>query len=313
LDLSHYEVRFTREAVPVWSNSVLLVDKVARPATSITVAAQTGTYLIKAVDKLDNKSVGAVGTTVAINASDTIGLNVIQTITENPNFLGTKTNTAVIDGNSLSLTLGQASGTYDFNSVVDLGATFTSYVESFIDIIQLNYALQFDSPVENFDIREGLFDGDPAAYDGSTAVVQIATTLDDPASPTATFTAFNNLSAGSYSARGYKFRAVLTTNNLDVAPKITNLQVKIDMPDVIQSAENIAFTGTKVVTFPSGFYSASTPAVSTSVTGLGGGDYIEITSKSNTGFTIHARNNSGHLMTTQTELDYVARGYGKET
>ena len=131
---------------------------------------------------------------------DTIGLNLIQTITENPNFLGTKTNTTVIDGNSLSLTLNQASGTYDFNSVVDLGATFTSYVESFIDIIQLNYALQFDSPVENFDVREGLFDGDPAAYDGSTAVVQIATTLDDPASPTATFTAFNNLSAGSYSA-----------------------------------------------------------------------------------------------------------------
>lgn len=313
LDLSHYEIRFTREAVPVWSNSVLLVDKVARPATSITVAAQTGTYLIKAVDKLDNKSVGAVGTTVAISASDTIGLNVIQTLTENPNFLGTKTNTTVIGGNSLSLTLGQASGTYDFNSVVDLGATFTSYVESFIDIIQLNYALQFDDPVENFDGREGLFDGDPAAYDGSTAVVQIATTLDDPTSPTATFTAFNNLSAGSYSARGYKFRALLTTNNLDVAPKVTNLQVKIDMQDVIQSAEDIAFTGTKVVTFPSAFYTVSNPAVSTSVTGLGSGDYIEITSKTNSGFTITAKDSSGNPLTTQTELDYVARGYGKET
>ena len=268
LDLSHYEVRFTREAVPVWSNSVLLVDKVARPATSITVAAH---------------------------------------------FLGTKTNTTVIGGNSLSLTLNQASGTYDFNSVVDLGATFTSYVESFIDIIQLNYALQFDSPVENFDVREGLFDGDPAAYDGSTAVVQVSTTLDDPASPTATFTAFNNLSAGSYSARGYKFRAVLTTNNLDVAPKVTNLQVKIDMPDVIQSAEDIAFTGTKVVTFPSAFYTVSNPAVSTSVTGLGSGDYIEITSKTNSGFTITAKDSSGNPLTTQTELDYVARGYGKET
>ena len=312
LDLSHYEIRFTRETVPVWSNSVLLVDKVARPATSITVAAQTGTYLIKAVDKLDNKSVGAVGTTVAINAADTIGLNLIETITENPNFLGTKTNTTVIDGNSLSLVSGQAEGTYDFNSVFDLGATYTSYVESFIDIIQLNYANLFDDPIENFDLREGLFDGDPAAYDGSTAVVQVATTLDDPTSPTAVFTAFNNLSAGSFLARGYKFRGVLTTNNLDVAPKVTRLQVKVDMPDVLQSGEDIAFTGTKVVTFPSGFYSTSTPAVSTSVTGLSGGDFIEITSKSNTGFTISAKNNSGNLLTTQTELDYVARGYGKE-
>ena len=312
LDLSHYEVRFTRETIPVWSNSVLLIDKVARPATSITVAAQTGTYLIKAVDKLDNKSVGAVGTTVAINAADTIGLNLIETITENPNFLGTKTNTTVIDGNSLSLVSGQAEGTYDFNSVFDLGATYTSYVESFIDIIQLNYANLFDDPIGNFDLREGLFDGDPAAYDGSTATVQVATTLDDPTSPTAVFTAFNNLSAGSFLARGYKFRGVLTTNNLDVAPKVTRLQVKVDMPDVLQSGEDIAFTGTKVVTFPSGFYSTSTPAVSTSVTGLSGGDFIEITSKSNTGFTISAKNNSGNLLTTQTELDYVARGYGKE-
>ena len=312
LDLSHYEVRFTRETIPVWSNSVLLIDKVARPATSITVAAQTGTYLIKAVDKLDNKSVGAVGTTVAITSADTIGLNLIQTITENPNFAGTKTNTTVIDGNSLSLVVGQAEGTYDFTSVYDLGATYTSYVESFIDIIQLNYANLFDDPIENFDLREGLFDGDPAAYDGSTATVQVATTLDDPTSATAVFTAFNNLSAGSFLARGYKFRGVLTTNNLDVAPKVTRLQVKVDMPDVLQSGEDIAFTGTKVVTFPSGFYSTSTPAVSTSVTGLSGGDFIEITSKSNTGFTISAKNNSGNLLTTQTELDYVARGYGKE-
>ena len=312
LDLSHYEVRFTRETIPVWSNSVLLIDKVARPATSITVAAQTGTYLIKAVDKLDNKSVGAVGTTVAINAADTIGLNLIETITENPNFLGTKTNTTVIDGNSLSLVSGQAEGTYDFNSVFDLGATYTSYVESFIDIIQLNYANLFDDPIENFDLREGLFDGDPAAYDGSTAVVQVATTLDDPTSPTAVFTAFNNLSAGSFLARGYKFRAVLCTNNLDVAPKITRLQVKIDMPDVLQSGEDITFTGTKVVTFPAGFYNTSTPAVSTSVTGLGSGDFIEITSKTHTGFTITAKDSSGTQLTTQTELDYVARGYGKE-
>ena len=312
LDLSHYEVRFTREAVPVWSNSVLLIDKVARPATSITVAAQTGTYLIKAVDKLDNKSVGAVGTTVAITSADTIGLNLIQTITENPNFAGTKTNTTVIDSNSLSLVVGQADGTYDFTSVYDLGATYTSYVESFIDIIQLNYANLFDDPIENFDLREGLFDGDPAAYDGSTATVQVATTLDDPTSATAVFTAFNNLSAGSFLARGYKFRAVLTTNNLDVAPKITRLQVKIDMPDVLQSGEDITFTGSKVVTFPAGFYNTSTPAVSTSVTGLGSGDFIEITSKTHTGFTITAKDSSGTQLTTQTELDYVARGYGKE-
>ena len=313
LDLSHYEIRFTREGTAVWSNSVLLVDKVARPATSVTVASQTGTYLIKAVDKLGNKSVNAIGTTVSINASDTIGLNLIQTITENPNFLGTKTNTTVIDNDSLTLTLNQTEGTYEFNNVLDLGATYNSYVESFIDIVQLNYAVEFDDPSENFDLREGLFDGDPAAYDGSTAVVQVATTLDDPTSATATFSAFNNLSAGSFLARGYKFRASLTTDNLDVAPKVTRLEVKVDMPDIIQSGDDIQFTGSAVITFPFAFYTSSNPAVSNSVTGLGSGDFIEITNKTNSGFTVTAKDSSGNQLTTQTELDYVARGYGKET
>ena len=171
----------------------------------------------------------------------------------------------------------------------------------------------FDDPTENFDIREGLFDGDPAAYDGSTAIVQVATTLDDPASPTATFTPFNNLSAGSFTARGYKFRAVLTTNNLDVAPKVTRLEVKIDMPDTLQSGEDISFTGSTSIVFPFAFYTTSAPAVGTSVTGLGTGDFIEITNKTNSGFTVTAKDSSGSQLTTQTEIDYVARGYGKET
>lgn len=313
LDLSHYEVRFTRDVPAVWSSSVLLIDKVARPATSVTVAAQTGTYLIKAVDKLGNKSVNAIGTTVSISASDTIGLRGLEDIIENPNFTGTKTNTAIIDGDSLTLSTGKSEGTYDFASILDLGATYTSYVESFIDIVQLNYALEFDDPTENFDDREGLFDGDLSAYDGSTAVIQVAITTDDPLSPTATFSGFNNLSAGSYLARGYKFRVVLTTNNLDVAPKLTRVEVKVDIPNVIQSSEDIAFTGTSNVLFGSAFHTTSTPSISTTVANLSSGDYTQVTNKSNTGFTITAFDSSNTQLTIQTELDYVARGFGKET
>jgi hypothetical protein len=40
-------------------NSVNLVTKVSRPATSFTVPARAGTYLIKAVDKLGNFSSNA--------------------------------------------------------------------------------------------------------------------------------------------------------------------------------------------------------------------------------------------------------------
>ena len=115
-----------------------------------------------------------------------------------------------------------------------------------------------------------------------------------------------------FSARGYKFRARLTTNNLDVAPKITNLQVKIDMPDIVQSDNDISFTGTQVISFPTGFYTTSVPAVSTTVTGLSSGDFIEVSGKTNKVFTITAKDSTNTILTTPTVLDYVARGFGKE-
>ena len=54
LDLAYYNLRFSEETdgTADWQNSVALVEKVSRPATSISVPARAGTYLLKAVDKL---------------------------------------------------------------------------------------------------------------------------------------------------------------------------------------------------------------------------------------------------------------------
>ena len=61
LDLAFYQIRFSdkTDGTGEWLNSVNLVTKVSRPATSITVPARAGTYLIKAVDKLGNFSSNA--------------------------------------------------------------------------------------------------------------------------------------------------------------------------------------------------------------------------------------------------------------
>jgi predicted phage tail protein len=50
LDLAYYQIRYsTLTSGADWQNSVSLVQKIARPATSVTVPARNGTYLIKAV------------------------------------------------------------------------------------------------------------------------------------------------------------------------------------------------------------------------------------------------------------------------
>ena len=58
LDLAYYQIRYSTltDGTGDWANSVSLVEKVSRPATSINVPARVGTYLIKAVDKLGNFS-----------------------------------------------------------------------------------------------------------------------------------------------------------------------------------------------------------------------------------------------------------------
>jgi predicted phage tail protein len=86
LDLAYYQLRFSEETdgSADWQNSVNLVSKVSRPATSISVPARAGTYLIKAVDKLGNFSSNA--TAIISNVTDTINHNAVATQSEHPDF-----------------------------------------------------------------------------------------------------------------------------------------------------------------------------------------------------------------------------------
>jgi len=67
--------------------------KLSRPGTSIVVPAKTGTYLIKAVDKLGNVSVNA---TQIVTQITTIGdFTDLITDNQNPNFSGTTSDTVI--------------------------------------------------------------------------------------------------------------------------------------------------------------------------------------------------------------------------
>src|SRR6056300_767137 len=97
LDLAYYNLRFSEETdgTADWQDSVALVEKVSRPATSISVPARAGTYLIKAVDKLGNFSSNA--TAIISNVTTVTNFNNITTVSEHPDFDGTLTNVVVTD------------------------------------------------------------------------------------------------------------------------------------------------------------------------------------------------------------------------
>jgi hypothetical protein len=324
LDLAYYAIRFsTLTSGASWSNSVSLVEKVARPATSITVPARVGSYLIKAVDKSGNLS--ANETIIATNISTIGNFNAVATQTESPTFLGTKFQTIVSDG-TLRLDSSElfdsatgnfdsatgffdsgltsfdlfATGNYLFATPIDIGGVYTSRVTASITQTSDNLDDLFDARTGNFDDASSSFDGDTPA--NCNAHIEIALSNDD-----ITYTSFRNFVVGDYTARYYKFRVVLTSFDLASTPVISALSVSIDMPDRIFSGNDITSgTGTYNVVFTNPFYSNSY-AVGITAQGLNTGDFFTISNKTVNGFDIAFKNSSSTGVTRV--FDYLSKGY----
>jgi hypothetical protein len=336
LDLSHYKVRYSPlTSGASYQNAVDVLEKISRPANSVTLPAKPGTYFIKAVDKLGNPSEAATSIVVQTNTADIDALNVVETLTEHPAFTGDKTSvvrltdevgayitldtstlfdsvagdfddaTGLFDGGGGGAVV--SSGIYQFSNYVDLGQKYVSRVQANVRVSFLDYANSFDAAAGLFDDREGNFDGDEAQFDTTTVKTQVSLTDDDPAgSPT--WSDWQDFFVGDVAARALRFRAVLATSDDNNTPAVRELSVEVDMPDRVEADDDITYTGSQVVTFPAAF--KVTPAIGIAAS-LADGDRYVISSKSRTGFTITTLTGASES-TNPTTIDYVAKGYGKE-
>jgi len=324
-DLNYYVINFTTETVnPEWQNSFTLINRVSRPATSVTVPARTGSYLIKAVDKLGNFSSNEAIITTNITA---IGnFTNANTATENPNFTGTKTNVVAVD-NTLELdSIEQfddnttdnfddittrnfdggttndnvpSSGTYEFANVIDLGSTQTTRLTANITQTTDDRDRLFDNVAGNFDDQASNFDGDASV--NASSHLEIATSTDN-----ITYTSFRNFNVGDYSARYFKFRLIMQSLDNSATPVVSALSVDADMIERLVSENDVVSgAGTKSITFSPIFI--STPAIGVSAQGLATGDFYEITSKSTSGFDITFKNSGGTAISKT--FDYIAKGH----
>lgn len=333
LDLSHYKIRYSSQTSgATYSNAIDLIPKISRPATFATAAAMTGTYFIKAYDKSGIASSAAAEIVAQVDAIES--LNVIEVINEHPNFVGQKTNVVALD-NLLLLDTSiefdsatgnfddfpglfdggggniESSGEYEFEDYFDLTAVYTSRVTASIESTRIDYVNTFDSATGNFDERQGLFDGDESTFDDVSVGFYVATTNDDPAG-TPTWSEWRPFFVGDYTARAFKFKVILTTEDTQATPAVSLLSVSIDMPDRIASADNIASgtdAGGKSVSFVKAF--KITPALGIAAQDLQQGDFYEITTKSPSGFTIRFKDSGGTVV--NRTFDYVAQGYGALT
>ena len=326
LDLAFYQIRFSdkTDGSGDWLNSVNLVTKVSRPATSITVPARAGTYLIKAVDKLGNFSSNA--TAIVSNVVSAENFNNITTVSEHPTFAGTKTNVSISD-DSLILNSSElfdsasglfdanttrffdsgvanadflASGNYEFANVIDIGAKHTVRVTASLTQSARNPDDLFDSRTGNFDSGKSNFDGDtPANCD---AHLEIATSDDN-----STYTSFQNFVIGNYTARYLKFRIVMTSTDLASTPVIQQVTVTVDMIDRIFSGNDISSgVGTKTVTFTNPFKTTSY-AVGITMEDANTGDFFTVSNKTVNSFDVLFKNSSGSNISRT--FDFIAKGF----
>jgi hypothetical protein len=333
LDLSHYKIRYATETSGAeYQNASDLILKVARPAVTATVPARTGTYFIRAVDKLGNVSQAPASFVVSTNIQSVENLNVVETLVENPSFTGAKTNVAAVDDyitlDTITLFDGVSgdfddqiglfdggsatgqlatSGIYEFSDYVDLGQTYSSRVKVDLKTLFLDYVDTFDSATGDFDAREGDFDGDPTKFDLTSVRAQVSFTDDDPAG-TPTWSDWQNIVVSDITARAVRFRVILETQSTQAAPAVTELSAEVDMPDRVEAQSDLTYTGSRVINFPVAF--KEPPALGIAAT-LADGDRYIISSKSRSGFTITTLTGAS-TSTNPTTIDYVAKGYGKE-
>jgi hypothetical protein len=309
LDLAYYQLRYSTsiDGTADWQNSVNLVSKVSRPATSISVPARAGTYLIKAVDKLGNFSSNA--TAIISNVTETINHNAIATINEHPDFDGTNNNTVIglfdddtdrfFDSGATNADF-VSSGNYVFANTVDIGAKHTVRVTATIEQTASNPDDLFDSRTGLFDSQSSNFDGDAPA--NSEAHLEIATSDDD-----ITYTAFQNFVIGNYTARYLKFRVVLISRDGASTPVVQQVTVTVDMPDRIFSGNDITSgAGTYTAVFTNPFKSVNY-AVGITGEDLDTGDFFLVENKTINGFDLTFKNSVGTPISRT--FDYIAKGF----
>lgn len=302
-----------------WNDAVDIGVYIPGTATSAVVPLLQGNYLAKWVDSSGIESVNAVS--IQTNAPSIINLNLIESATEHHDFIGNKINVGLDEFNNLPaitldsvLTIDEMTteidswpqlsalggvsnlGTYKFNNSVDLGKVYTSRLTADLQTWGYNPS----DVVDTWGLIDTLESIDGDVIPDVSARIFVRTSDDN-----ITFTGWEPLIVGDYSARAFEFKLELTsagTNNIAV----TQCAVHVDMPDMIQAADDITSgAGTYNVVYPKAFFSS--PAIGITAQDMQTGDYYEITNKSGTGFDIVFKDQSGTNISRT--FDYIAKGY----
>lgn len=235
LDLSYYKLWHSSSTTATFNDGspVIIIDKIARPATSVTYPALSGTFFIEPYDKSGNEGTSA---SLVVLPSELPTLGTSQTDTENPSFAGSKTNVAVATGPNpdelrlSSFATAPSTGTYEFTGYLDTGSTRTVRVSTNLTSTRHHAnasggLVNWDEIPNNWDTWPNNWDDwsdEDQPYGDFSTTIYVAATNDDPAgSPT---WGSWQIAAGEVTGRAFKFKVELDSTSNNVSPSISVLE-----------------------------------------------------------------------------------------
>lgn len=329
-DVREYVLRYSPDKNDVWESSVPLMTA-ARDVNSMSVQARTGVYFLKAIDFNGNQSlVAAKAMTTIPNLFD---LNIIETMNEAPDFDGTLTQ---VERLGEALILQEAvpgdintvqyydEGFYEYQNMLDLGEIYTIRLQSQIRADGLKKG-ELMSDWESLDSLDSLNSSLHSNWDVS--LQYRATDIFAAMSSWAHlyevdqinfgagvgFTEWRDIpTVGDATGRIFQFRVKLASYQPNVTPRLFDATVKADMPDRIDSFENMVSHPSEpyVITYDPVFKGpAPSPNVQISIDDAETGDYWTFDYKTLEGLAIRIYDKNNIQVSRQ--FDLVAKGYGR--
>lgn len=308
----YYAIRYSSALTgATWENSLELTTV---SANSITIpAALDGSYLVKAVDTGGRESINAV--MLVTDIPSLIAFNFIETVTDGIGWGGTHSGTYTLGGKLYLDMAGEWDAITDFDAILNLdgygGTLLSGYYElaDFTDLGSIQTArcgLSIDfSGIDTAALFDDIADFDAVAtFSGLVpgVGVQPQISLSDD---NITYTAWMPYINGDYTARYFKFRLKLYTNNPQNYPEVTQFVATIDMPDRTERAKGVSvLSGGTAITFTKEFMVA--PIMRATITNAQSGDTVNITGTTTTGSTLQVLNGGVGVART---MDWQAVSY----
>lgn len=313
--------RFSPNLSATWETAQDLVNEASGSATTITLPLQSGIYFAKFIDSSGNESTAA--TSITTDVAHVLALNFVEALQAQPLWTGLKANTQYSD-DLTGLILSSAdlwdaaefidsaelvdfglpgvssTGSYALGAV-DLGEVQTCRISTLIEARGIDISFTWDSD-EFVDSLE-FVDGDIVS--DAIAVIWYRATNDNPLGAPV-WSAWQSSTLADVSARAFEFELRMATASTYHNVIVTKAEAIIDMPDRIESGDNIASgTTAKTITYTKPFIIS--PALGLSAENMQTGDFYTLSSKTNAGFTIQFFDIGSNPV--NRIFDYIAKAY----